>query len=101
MGVRVGFLETTKPVESNAKPGVLAPAAAIVKRAGKDVVFVLVDDQARQRSVSIGRSLGEDREVLSGLADGEEVILDPSEKIVDGARVRLAREEADADANNE
>ena len=29
MGVRVGFLEAAKPAETNARPGVLVPAAAI------------------------------------------------------------------------
>ena len=101
MGVRVGFLEEVKPVESNAKPGVLAPAEAIVQRGDKDVVFVMDGEQARQRSVTLGRSLGDDREVLQGLSGGDLVILAPPDKLADGARVRLAREETDADANNE
>ncbi|MGV8922458.1 MAG: efflux RND transporter periplasmic adaptor subunit [Thermomonas sp.] len=101
MGARVGFLEEVKPVESNAKPGVLAPAAAIVQRGGKDVAFIVDGEQARQRSVTLGRSLGDDREVLQGLAGGDRVILAPSDKLVDGARVRLAREDSGADANNE
>ena len=101
MGARVGFLEAVKPAESNAKPGVLAPAAAIVQRGDKDVVFIVDGEQARQRSVTLGRTLGDDREVLQGLAGGDRVILSPSDKLVDGARVRLAREESDADANNE
>ena len=101
MGARVGFLEAVKPVDANAKPGVLAPASAIVQRGGKDVVFIVAGEQARQRSVTLGRTLGDDREVLQGLAGGDNVILDPSEKLVDGARVRLAREESDTDSNNE
>ncbi len=101
MGARVSFLEAAKPADTSAKPGVLAPADAMVQRGGKDVVFVVDGEQARMRSVSIGRSLGDDREVLSGLAGGDKVILDPSDKLVDGARVRLAREDADAGTNNE
>lgn len=101
MGARVGFLEAVKPVDTNAKPGVLAPAAAIVQRGDKDVVFIIDGEQARQRSVTLGRTLGDDREVLQGLAGGDRVILAPSDKLVDGTRVRLAREETDAGANNE
>lgn len=100
MGARVGFLEDAKPAQA-AKPGVLAPAAAIVQRAGKDVAFVVVDGKAMQRTLALGRTLGEDREVLQGLAGGDAVVLDPPEQLVDGVRVQPAREDADADANND
>ena len=100
MGARVGFLEDAKPAQA-AKPGVLAPAAAIVQRDGKDVAFVVVDGKAMQRTLALGRSLGEDREVLQGLAGGDAVVLDPPEQLVDGVRVQPAREDADADANND
>ncbi len=101
MGARVGFLEAVKPVQSNATPGVLAPATAIVQRGDKDVAFVLDGEQARMRSVTLGRTLGDDREVLQGLAGGDNVILAPADKLVDGARVRLAREDSSSDTNNE
>ena len=100
MGARVSFMEEVKPADTAAKPGVLAPADAIVQRGGKDVVFVMDGEQARQRSVKLGRTLGDDREILQGLAGGDQVILAPSDKLADGARVRLAREDSGADANN-
>ena len=100
MGARVGFLEDAKPAQA-AKPGVLAPAASIVQRDGKDVAFVVVDGKAMQRTLALGRTLGEDREVLQGLAGGDAVVLDPPEQLVDGVRVQPTREDADADANND
>ena len=102
MGVRVSFLEAANPApKAEAKPGVLAPAAAIASRGDKDVVFVLEGDVARQREVTLGRTLADDREVLQGLNGGETVVLDPPEQLADGSRVRIAREEASAEANNE
>ncbi len=99
MGVRVSFLEAAKPAAANAKPGVLAPAAALAERDGKDVAFVLDGEVVRQRSVTLGRTLGEDREVLDGLGGGDVVVLDPPEQLADGSSVRLASE--NDDANNE
>ena len=101
MGARVGFLEDAKPVEANAKPGVLAPAAAITQREGKDVAFVVDGEAVRQREVTLGRSLGDDREVLAGLAGGDAVVLDPPEQLADGSRVRIAREDSPSDSNND
>ncbi|MES2858859.1 MAG: efflux RND transporter periplasmic adaptor subunit [Pseudomonadota bacterium] len=92
MGVRVSFLEAAKPAATNAKPGVLAPTAAITQRDGKDVAFVMDGEVVRQRGVTIGRTLGEDREVLAGLVGGDVVVLDPPEQLADGSRVRLATE---------
>ena len=101
MGVRVGFLETARPAATNAKPGVLAPAAAVTQRDGKDVAFVLNGEAVQQRTVTLGRTLGEDREVLQGLGGGDVVVLDPSEQLADGSRVRLAPEDtADAATND-
>jgi len=100
MGARVGFLEAAKPVQADVKPGVLVPAAAIVERDGKDVAFAINGDAVQQRTLKLGRTLGDDREVLEGLSGGDVVVLDPPEQLVDGSRVRLAREEAASDANN-
>jgi RND family efflux transporter MFP subunit len=105
MGVRVSFLEAAKPVAAT-KPGVLAPADAIVQRDGKDVAFVVADitdeaGTARQRALKLGRTLGDDREVLDGLSGGETVVVEPPEKLADGARVRIAREASGGSENNE
>jgi RND family efflux transporter MFP subunit len=101
MGVRVSFLEAAAPAQAEAKPGVLAPAAAITSRGDKDVVFVLDGEAVRLRNVSLGRTLADDREVLQGLSGGDAVVLDPPEQLADGSRVRIAREESSSDTNNE
>ena len=101
MGARVGFLEEAKPAQAEAKPGVLAPGAAIVQRGDKDVAFVVVGDKVAQRALTLGRTLGDDREVLEGLSGGDQVVLDPPETLADGARVTVAREDSAGDANNE
>lgn len=102
MGARVGFLEDAKPAtQADAKPGVLVPADAIVQRDGKDVAFAVEGDKAVLRTLSIGRTLGDDREVLTGLSGGERVVLSPADELADGARVRIASDKDDAEANNE
>jgi RND family efflux transporter MFP subunit len=94
MGVRVSFLEKAQPLAAKTRPGVLVPAAAIVPRDGKDVAFVVADETVQGHALKLGRTLGDDREVLDGLAGGETVVLDPPEKLADGARVRIAKTDA-------
>ncbi|MFZ5607124.1 MAG: efflux RND transporter periplasmic adaptor subunit [Pseudomonadota bacterium] len=100
MGARVSFLDET-PAPAQRKPGVLVPASAITARGGQDVAFVVQDGKAVQRALTLGRTLGDDREVLAGLAGGEQVVLDPPPTLADGVRVTAAREDAPADANDE
>ena len=91
MGVRVSFLEKAAPVAANAPPpGVLVPAAAIAERNGAAVAFVVDGDHVSQRTLTLGRSLGDDREVTAGLADGDTVVLNPSADLADAARVTKA-----------
>ena len=95
MGVKVSFLESARP-EASQRQGVRVPAAALVQRDGRQVAFALDDgDVVRMREVRPGRALGDDRQVLSGLAAGDLVVLDPPPALVDGSKVRVADDAAD------
>ena len=90
MGVNVSFLEEAKPAAQQAPPrGVRVPAAAIAARDGKDVAFVVADGgkRAELREVQVGRAIGQDRQVTSGLAAGDAVVLDPPTELQDGGRI--------------
>lgn len=95
MGARVSFLEDAKPAVARATPAVLAPAAAIVQRGEDDVAFVVRDGKLQRRTLTLGRTLGDDREVLQGLSGGEQVVLDPADALTDGSAVRIAPTAAD------
>ncbi len=89
MGVKVAFLEQDKPGVVQSKPqGVLVPADAIVQRDGKDVSFVLKDGRAERRAIRVGGASGGKQQILSGLSDGETVILNPPEQLADGMPVQ-------------
>jgi RND family efflux transporter MFP subunit len=95
MGANVSFLEQAAPAAQQAPPrGVRVPAAAIVERDGKDVAFAVADDgkRAELREVETGRTLGDDRQVTSGLSAGDSVVLDPPAELQDGDRVVQARQ---------
>jgi RND family efflux transporter MFP subunit len=93
MGVRVSFLEENKPAAQaqQAPRGVLVPAAALHKDADKDIVFVLKDQKAQRRAVTVGGNVGESRQVLGGVNAGENVIVDAPAELKDGTAVVLAK----------
>jgi RND family efflux transporter MFP subunit len=93
MGVRVSFLEEHKPAATPgpAPRGALVPAAAVHSQGGSQVVYVMHDRHAQARTVTLGGTLGDARQVLSGVTAGETVILDAPADLKDGAAVAAAQ----------
>ncbi len=92
MGVRVSFLEAAPAADAKEQPrGVRVPAGAITERDGEQVAFVLGDDdRVALQPVQTGAGRGDAKVVLSGLAAGQTVVLDPPDTLADGDRVRVA-----------
>jgi len=64
------------------------PASALFRRDSEWAIFAVKEGRARERRVSVGHQNGLESEILSGLQEGEEVILYPDESIRDGTRVK-------------
>ena len=67
------------------------PASALFRRGAEWAVFVVDGNRARLRTVQVGHQAAFDAEIERGLEVGEAVILHPSDRIHDGARVAAAR----------
>jgi HlyD family secretion protein len=90
MGVKVGFLAERAPAPAaDARARLLVPQAAVRADGGREVVFVLRGDQVERRAITTGATEGDRVEVLSGLADGERVVVDGPSELADGARVTV------------
>lgn len=63
------------------------PEVALLERGQLDVVFVHADGQARLRLVRCGKRNSGQVEILSGLASGDKVILNPPKSLRDGDQV--------------
>jgi RND family efflux transporter MFP subunit len=86
MGVRVSFLDTPKP--GAPKPtGVWVPSRAVLTKDKQAVVFVVTDGVARRVPVTAGEVRDVDQLITQGLKGGESVVLSPSDKLRDGAKV--------------
>ncbi len=62
---------------------------AIIKRQGKDIVYVVDDGNAQAREIQIGEPLGSRVEVLKGVEEGESVVVRGNERLQPGAKVRI------------
>ena len=68
---------------------VLIPRAAFIKRGGIPGVFVLRNGLARFRMVRVGKTQGEDLEILSGLSGNETLILGNLTDVHDGSPITV------------
>jgi len=62
---------------------------AIIKRSGKNVVYVIADGSAQLRPIELGEAAGGRIEVVRGLKDGEEVVIRGNERLQPGAKVTI------------
>ncbi|HEX5530934.1 MAG TPA: efflux RND transporter periplasmic adaptor subunit, partial [Methylomirabilota bacterium] len=92
MGVRVGFLES-RPAGAAPAPtaaGVLLPAEAVRPDGAGGIVFVVADNKkVERRRVTLGADVAGQRRVVSGLREGERVVLSAPPGLEDGQTVRL------------
>lgn len=65
-----------------------APVGALFRRGQGWAAFVLADGKAALRRVEVGRSSGTEMQIISGLKDGEEVILYPGDRVKENQRVK-------------
>jgi membrane fusion protein (multidrug efflux system) len=70
------------------------PEQALVPEEGRQYVFVVREERARKREVSIGRRKPGRVEIVSGLAAGDLIVVEGTQKVRDGTRVQDVREQA-------
>lgn len=87
-GLRSGMYGRAEFPGGDTRKALTVPTEAVIERGQIRSVFVVDGDTARRRLVTLGAGVGERREVLSGLAAGEQVVLSPGE-LTDGHPVRV------------
>ena len=93
-----GMYAQVKLLSVSAEPTLLVPGDALVARANGIRVAVVGDnDVVRFQKVSVGRDYGTETEVLSGLQGGEQVIINPTDDVREGVKVKpvASKEQAD------
>jgi RND family efflux transporter MFP subunit len=91
MGVKVSFRDSAsrKPAAASEGPRLVMPKAAARAEGSGSIVFVVRGGRVERRAVTLGSERGGDVEVLSGLADGERVIVDGPITLRDGDAVEI------------
>jgi HlyD family secretion protein len=92
MGIKVTFLGAEQKKEAGAAAvAILIPQSAVRDENGKKIVFLVKDDKAERRAVTLGGSRGSDTEVIAGVGVGDTVVVKGPENLHDGQSVAIRR----------
>lgn len=86
MGVRVSF-RTTEAAPRQAAGGLLVPRAAVFADTGRDLVYLVRAGRVQRRAVRLGDPREDEVFVLSGLAEGDRVVVAGPAELADGTEV--------------
>jgi HlyD family secretion protein len=88
MAARVNVLvKELEAKEDREPPKIVVPATAIADRNGAKVVFVLEEDVARMRPVTLGEPVGSGFQLVDGPPAGTTLVREPSAELADGQKV--------------
>lgn len=82
-------VNVTFPQSSEGAKSLVIPRKAVFEREGRQYVFKLEGEAAKQVEVSTGNSTSELIEVVSGLANGDKVVVKGQTLLVDGGKVSI------------
>lgn len=80
-------------IDLGSKPNVVIPDRAIVKQtgSGNKYVFVLHGDKVSYNRVELGQRIGNSYELLSGVQDGDTVVITGQSRLIDGSEVEIQK----------
>ena len=89
MSVKVAFQSTGEATAGQRSLSV--PAAAVQKRDGRDVVWVVRNGRVERRAVTVGAVGGDAVTIAAGLSSGDRVVVGGPDNLADGAGVMEAQ----------
>jgi len=92
MGIKVTFLGAEEKEKPGANPAVAIVSQDAIREDGSQkIVYLVKNDHAERRAVSVGGNRGSDIEILAGLAPGDVVVIKPPQNLKDGDAVEVKK----------
>jgi RND family efflux transporter MFP subunit len=88
MSAKVAFLSRPATGEEK-KPRTALNQAALINRKDRKVVFLVKGDKVVETPVSLGIPIGDMIEVLEGVKVGDQIVLNPSDRLHNGSKIKI------------
>ncbi len=91
MSAKVAFLSRPATAQEQ-KPRVAVKEATLVNRNGQKAVFSVKGDRVELKPITAGPAFGEMVEILSGVKAGDQVVLNPPDRLKNGSSIKIKEE---------
>ncbi|MCI0469437.1 MAG: efflux RND transporter periplasmic adaptor subunit, partial [Nitrospirae bacterium] len=88
MSAKAAFLQREATVAEQTPVIAISPSA-VVKRNGRDIVFLVRGDYVIEKTVVIGERIGDLIEIKDGLKAGEKIAVKPLDKLKNNAKIKV------------
>jgi multidrug efflux pump subunit AcrA (membrane-fusion protein) len=88
MSAKVAFLARLTKADEQ-KPRTALHQTALVNRKDRKVVFVVKEDRVVETPVTLGSPMGDMVEVLGGVKVGDRVVLNSSDRLKNGSKIKI------------
>jgi RND family efflux transporter MFP subunit len=88
MSAKVAFLSRPATSEEQ-RPRIAVSQSAVVNRKSKESIFVIRGNKAAETPVRLGDKIGDMVEVLEGVKAGDKIVLNPSERLKNGSKIKI------------
>ena len=88
MSARAAFL-SRPATEEEQRPRTAISKSALVNRKGKESVFLVQGNRATETPVRLGAEMGDMVQVLEGVKAGDKVVLNPSDRLKHGSKIKI------------
>jgi RND family efflux transporter MFP subunit len=88
MSAKVAFLSRPATGEEK-RPRTALNQAALVNRKERKVVFLVKGDKVVETPLSLGIPIGDMIEVLEGVKVGDQIVLNPSDRLKNGSKIKI------------
>jgi RND family efflux transporter MFP subunit len=92
-GIRPGMTGSVKLSLDSVDEAIVIKSDAVLDKDGKKIVYIVENDMAVEKEVETGLDTGELIEIISGINQGDSVIIEGQHYVSDGARVKVVRGE--------
>ncbi len=89
MSAKVSFL-SRPPSSEEQKPRIAINQSSVVNRKGEEKVFLIREGRAFETPVRLGTKIGDMVEVLNGVHVGDQILLNPPERLKNGLKIKVA-----------
>ncbi|MFZ5651666.1 MAG: efflux RND transporter periplasmic adaptor subunit [Bacillota bacterium] len=87
-GLRPGYTADVSIITVEKRTALAVPYESVVEKDGKKYVLVIENGRAKETKIKTGLNTEIYTEVLEGLGEGDKVIVNPGDKVMDGTAVK-------------